>query len=158
MSNEGIGDICATVEDALKAWVGVPTFCPETQVYCGLENREAQDKETKDSSYRQLPAVVCICQRAPAMPINFHGGFNPECVVQVISQRDTTDRTTHRARVREVFDKFLTSTIADDLSGAIDNFTAEGIVVVEINYDLKLRNWVSELHFILKQVVCQTVS
>ena len=157
--NEGIGDICGLVEEALYRYVlsKEPSFCPDEQVYRGVENRETEANEGQNSSLRKLPSIVCVCYTAPPMPINFRGNFEPICSVQVISNRDDTTRADHRARVEEVFGWFLTETIAADLTAAIENFYVAGVVPQQITTELRMRSWVSELPMLLRQVCARRI-
>jgi hypothetical protein len=157
--NTGAGDITGLVEEALWRYLLAAdiSWCPDEQIYRGIENLETQEMEGQDSSLRRLPCIVIACQRAAPVDPYYAGNWDPAVTVEVLSQRDDTTNAAHKLRVREVFNEFLTDTIAEDLSAIMDDWYVAFVVPGEQSYSIRGRVWVSELALTLRNVCARDV-
>lgn len=132
---------------AFAAWLQSKTFTdiPKDQIYRGIENPSSAEGNP-DANVRKLPCVVCRCQSANQFP-KFSGNWNVIAEVMVSSSAADSTEDQHHDRADEVFETLLTDTIKDDISSALDGFTAFLVVPLDQGYRLNDRTWESWMSF-----------
>lgn len=135
------------VQQASKALLKAQTFTdiPTDNIYSGIENPKPSDNEDGPIATRKLPCIIVECNRADNVP-HFTGDWSAMARVKVRSSAfDSTDPE-HQARVKEVFDALVTSTIAADLS-ALPGFTAQQVRFKTQGYGIVDNSWESTIDF-----------
>jgi len=97
-----------------------------------------------------LPQVTCSCQRAIAA-VPFEGNWSATLRVELQSNASDTSLTDHHANAGELFSRFMSSTLNQDLTNALDGFTAQFVLPTEQGWEPKDDSWIS---FLILQVEC----
>jgi len=122
------------------------TLLDAAQVYQGLDTQDLQ-----------LPRVVCSCKQAEAF-LNFDGLWDAELNVTVRTNAKDTTEEEHHLLAGEICSRFMTASIADDMSSAIqaegEDYTAQFVVPKSTQWDLSQdegkQSWVSRMTFSVK--------
>lgn len=93
-----------------------------------------------------LPCVICLCQNAEAEAPE-SGNWKARLSISVRTNADDTDPGAHHDLVNAVFSEVLTTTIADDLTAALADFTAFKVVPVSQSWSIDDRSWIAEMEF-----------
>lgn len=94
------------------------------------------------------PRIVCQCEEAATKDgQQFSGNWLADLQIRVVSNADDTTLDVHFERAGEVFSKFRTDTIAEDLSNAYPNFSVYGVVPTRQTFGLEGRSWVATHRF-----------
>lgn len=150
-------DIEQAAEKAMQAWLRSKSIAwvqPKDgigvdRIYCGIENREAWTDEGEESSIIRLPCIICYSPDfTPVLP-NFHGNWNGDLTVEVRSNCDDTTGKEHAQRVRGIYEFLYTTTIAKDLSGAIEEFYVAKVAPGPRGYSVVDDSWRTKMVFSL---------
>ncbi len=148
-------NITQVAERAVRAYLisridaGEIPWCPPTQVYRGIENREDQENEGEDSSVKIYPCIIAIVENASPVRPNWKGLWMPRLSLEVWSNRSLTVGDDHDARAAEAFSLFTTTTIAKDLSEAIEDFWVKALLPGQEGQGYRAigRAWASFFHW-----------
>jgi len=136
-------NICYLVERAVATFLRGCDLLEDLPVYEGIyqPNPNADEHETKD-----YPHIVVACQEAVMTP---DIGFNwlATVAVSVVSNADDTSAATHHQRVTAVYDWLVTDTLAQDMTDALDDFTAFLVVPQRQLWEIEDRSWKSTYEF-----------
>lgn len=98
------------------------TTIPAGQIYPGINGSDT-DADTTEEPKVKLPCVIVDTGSAdPVAPPS--NNWKVPLTFRIRTQADDETSTEHASRVNEVLSKIITTTIADDLSGSLSNFTA----------------------------------
>lgn len=146
MSNHNITQVS---ERAARAYMlqHLPDWLPEQRVYRGIENREAESMEGQESSLKVRPCVTFICQSASPVVPNWAAMWDINLRIEVESNRSDTTGDAHDERAAEIFSWFCTTTLARDLTDALNGFYCRAVTRNPEGQGMRAegRGWVSYL-------------
>src|SRR5689334_15700474 len=133
-------NILKKTQNAVAAWLsaqnlgtipsGVNKDLPLADfVYLGMDNATEANNETQ-SEVREIPCVECQCDRAEAKE---YGTGNYTCHVRLIIKGSLDDMTDDEfeSMADTVCNFIETTTISDDLTAALANYTAHVVRIKE---------------------------
>lgn len=91
-----------------------------------------------------VPNVLIKCQRATCT-VSTEGNWKARARIELRESHDDSTETQHFANAGELFGHFFTETIAEDLSNALDDWTAQYVLKAEQGWQIDGRLWVSYL-------------
>ena len=134
------------VQRAIATYLATKTFTniAATSIYRGIQRVPASTASVIDK--RVTPRIECVCQRATretVAPID--GNWIATAQVDIVNNADSTTEDNHHADTAEVLAWLVTDSVASDLSGALADFTAFAIYVLEQSWEIDKRSWASRL-------------
>lgn len=123
-------DILAVSADAGVAWLKSQpiTTIPLANIYPGLRHDVPTTAKPKENELRLTPRVEVVARHANALAPHFSGNWNVFLTFSVISNYQDTAAFQHRQRIIDVFRRLLTTTIAADLSNALQAGGGLGVI------------------------------
>lgn len=145
MSEAFHNDPCCNVEAAVKAYLDANAYTVNTS----LANYKGSDSPSLTT-----PRVVAIASNAASEMQD--GTWDLELNIEVISNGNDLDGQAHHLIASEVFARFMTATIAAELSAAIADFTIQRVIPDGQEKGRRGDDYVSTIKFKLKGVVGQS--
>jgi hypothetical protein len=145
-------NILKKTQNALVAWLAdqsLPEDLPAANIYKGIDNPVEEDNITIRET-RNLPCVICECDRAE---IKEYRTGNYTAFARVVVKASADDFTDNEfSELCDGVTVFIeTTSIAADLSGALEDYTAHVVRIKGQGYRIVGRTWE---HYLDLEVDC----
>lgn len=122
----------------------------EASIVKGFQRTATIDEEKKLETKLPLPCATVSCMNAVAESAESSGNWIAELHVELRSKVFDTSDAAHQAMAEELFAFFFSSTIAADLSSALDGFTAFLVLPAQQARAVDNNCWVSRARFTVR--------
>ncbi len=119
---------------AAQAYLLQNTFAdlPAASILIGIDNDDLT-----------VPRAVLTCKDAQASELIYEGLWNLDLDITLTSHANDSTGAEHHALAGEVFARFMTASIADDLSAALADFSVQQVVPRGQSWDTDGNTWKS---------------
>lgn len=143
--------LLANLPDWLKKDPAIGDSMDGQRVYRGVDNPESEGWFNRPRNLRKVPCVVLRCELASPVVPNYHGMWLANVEVDIISNRYSDTDQAHTDHCRDIFDRFCTTTIAEDLAAVYKSntkdqtFFVKKVIPGDVNIRAEGKTWVTSL-------------